>query len=155
MSAGLVLRPIVAGVSGSAASLAALRWAGREAWLRGTPLRVVRAWENMAGRIAPYAVHARARVWEEDRAVARLRLEEAVRAALGPAPGVPVRVELADGRAARVLLDRAWGASLLVLGSGADQAEGAIGPVAQACLRGAACPVVMVSPDRAGVPVLA
>jgi nucleotide-binding universal stress UspA family protein len=155
VSVGLALRPIVVGVNGSAGSLAALRWAGREAWLRETPLRVVRAWENAARRTAPYAVRARTQAWDEDRAVARMRLEEAVHATLGPPLRITVSVEVAEGLPARVLLDHARDADLLVLGSGVDQAPGAVGPVAQACLRGAPCPVVVVSPARMGAPVLA
>ena len=39
------------------ASLAALRWAVREAGLRESALQVVRAWEDAAKRVAPYASH--------------------------------------------------------------------------------------------------
>jgi len=38
-------RPIVAGVDGSESSLAALRWAMRQAELTGAPLEIVSAWE--------------------------------------------------------------------------------------------------------------
>ncbi|HEY5988306.1 MAG TPA: universal stress protein [Streptosporangiaceae bacterium] len=141
---------IVVGVQGSPASLAALRWAGREAGLRDTKVQVVRAWEHDARRVAPYAVRSPLLAWEEDRLMAGAQVEEAVRATLGPSSSVDVSVEVADGLAARVLLDRAAGAELLVLGSGGSSAPGGIGPVARACLRSAPCPVVVVSAERVG-----
>jgi nucleotide-binding universal stress UspA family protein len=141
---------IVVGVHGSPASLAALRWAGREAGLRDTKVHVVRAWEHDAKRVAPYAVRASLLAWEEDRLMAGAQVEEAVRATLGPSCPVEVGVEVADGLAARVLLDRAAGAELLVLGSGGGAAPGGIGPVARACLRSAPCPVVVVTSERVG-----
>lgn len=139
---------IVVGVHGSPASLAALRWAGREAGLRDTTVQVVRAWEHDAKRVAPYAVRASLLPWEGDRLMAGAQVEEAVRATLGPSPTLDVKVEVADGLAARVLLDRAAGAELLVLGSAGGAAPGGIGPVARACLRSAPCPVVVVTAER-------
>jgi nucleotide-binding universal stress UspA family protein len=59
-----------------------------------------------------------------------------------------------EGLAARVLLDHAGGAELLVLGSAAALAgPHTPGPVARACLRHARCPVVVVSTHQANVPV--
>ena len=62
-------------------------------------------------------------------------------------PGVQMRTEVVDGLAARVLLDRAAGADMLVLGTASDT-TGALrsaGPVIRACLRRASCPVVVIS----------
>jgi nucleotide-binding universal stress UspA family protein len=146
-------RQIVVGVHGSPSSLAALRWAAREAALRGTGLLAVRAWEDHAKRRAPYASVAGQLMIEEDRVVAAARLEEAARAALNGTAGVAVSVTMAEGLAARVLLDHAVGAELLVLGSAASEGPHAVGPVAQACLRHAPCPVVVVSAHMASVPV--
>jgi nucleotide-binding universal stress UspA family protein len=148
-------RHIVAGVHGSLASLAALRWAGREAVLRRTGLLVVRAWEDLSKRRAPYASRAGQPAGEEDRLTAGARLAEAVRSALGTPAEILVTVKVVEGLTARVLLDHADGAELLVLGSAAKAGPHAVGPVAQACLRHAPCPVVVVSADMAGVPVLA
>jgi nucleotide-binding universal stress UspA family protein len=63
------------------------------------------------------------------------------------APGVKVRVEEVDGLPARVLLDRCAGADMLVLGTSSDVPGGlrSAGPVIRACLRRAACPVVVIS----------
>lgn len=145
-------RHIVVGVHGSPSSRAALRWAGREAALRGTGLLVVRAWEDQAKRLAPYASAAGRLAGGEDRPAARARLEKDLRETLGEPAGVPVSATLAEGLAARVLLDYAAGAELLVLGSAATAGPPAVGPVAQACLRRAPCPVVVVSANMAGVP---
>jgi nucleotide-binding universal stress UspA family protein len=142
----------VAGVDGSSASLAALRWAVREAGLRETALHVVRAWEDAAKRVAPYASHTYPPGRAEDLLDASQALEGEVTAAVGCTPLATVTVEIAEGLAARVLLDHADGAELLVLGSAGCAPDG-IGPVARACLRRAPCPVVVVSVAMSGVPV--
>ena len=152
LNQNLGLPRIVVGVDGSSASLAALRWAVREAGLRGTTLHVVRAWEDAAKRVAPYASHACSSDRPEDLLDARQRLEDEVTATVSGAPPVEVTVEIAEGLAARVLLDHADGAEMLVLGSAGCAPDG-IGPVARACLRHAPCPVVVVSVAMTGVPV--
>ena len=144
---------IVVGVDESPASLAALRWAAREAGLRATRLQVVQAWERARWRVAPYASCVRLRGTGEDRAAAGARLEGAVRTMLGPASAIPVTVEVAEGLATQVLLDRAAGAELLVLGGVASTGRDAIGPVARDCLRHPPCPIVVVSWERPDIPV--
>ena len=144
---------IVVGVDESPASLAALRWAAREAGLRATRLQVVQAWERARWRVAPYASCVRLRGTDEARAAAGARLEGAVRTMLGPASAIPVTVEVAEGLATQVLLDRAAGAELLVLGGVASTGRDAIGPVARDCLRHPPCPIVVVSWEKADVPV--
>ncbi len=144
---------IVVGVDESPASLAALRWAAREAGLRATRLQVVQAWERARWRVAPYASCVRPRDPDEDHVVAGARLEGAVRTMLGPASAIPVTVEVAEGLATQVLLDRAAGAELLVLGGVASTGRDAIGPVARDCLRHPPCPIVVVSWERADIPV--
>ena len=106
---------IVVGVDESPASLAALRWAAREAGLRAARLQVVQAWERARWRVAPYASCVRLRGTGEDRSAA--------------------------------------GADLLVLGGVASTGRDAIGPVARDCLRHPPCPIVVVSWERADVPV--
>ncbi len=150
-----MLPRIVVGVGGSAGSFAALRWALREAGLRRALLQVVRAWEDPTKRVAPYAPGASQGSAQEDRRAEVARLEEAARSAVDPAPPVPAAVQTGEGLAARVLLDHAAGAELLVLGSASNSAPDAIGPVARACLRNAPCPVVVVSAAMAGVPAIA
>jgi hypothetical protein len=65
-------------------------------------------------------------------------------------PGVRVRTEIAEGLAARVLLDQAAEADLLVLGRtayGPDPYRAA-GPVIRACLRASPCPVVIIGSEQ-------
>jgi nucleotide-binding universal stress UspA family protein len=73
---------------------------------------------------------------------------------VGRYPGVSVRTEIAEGLAARVLLDHASGADMLVLGrtSYAPDPYRAAGPVIRACLRAAACPVVIIGSADAIAP---
>ncbi len=147
------LRRIVVGVDGSAASQAALRWAAGEAGLRRARLLVIHVWDRTRRQIAPYATRRGRPTPAEEQSAARTRLARAVRAAFEPATPADVTTELAEGLVARVLIDRAAGADLLVLGataalghSDADPASVATaGPVAQACVRRATCPVVIVS----------
>ncbi len=141
---------IVVGVHGSAASLAALRWAVREAGLRGTGLHVVCVWEDAARQVAPYASHLHLQSSWQNRAAARASLGAAVLAGIGPSPAVTLTLEVADGLPARVLIDWAAHAGLLVLGSATLHAPG---PVVRVCLYRARCPVVLVSECAADLPV--
>jgi hypothetical protein len=88
--------------------------------------------------------------WGAARDVLRKSVTEAVRLF----PGVSVRTEIAEGLAARVLLDHALDADLLVLGRtsyGPDPYRAA-GPVIRACLRASACPVVIIGSAEAAAP---
>ncbi len=140
-------QPIVVGVHGSAASLAALRWAAREAALRHVTLHVVRAWEDQGRHLAPYAL-LRLPGSRETRAAAGAGLEQAVRIVADQSPRVTVTAEVADGPPSRVLIDRAAHAALLVVGSAARDV---LGPVTRVCLHRAPCPVVLISVHGADV----
>lgn len=135
------VRRIVVGVDGTAESAAALRWACREAGLRGAEVHAVHVCEAPCHR-ASYAVPAQASSPEDGDfdVLWRKVLSDLV-------PGVPVRTEVARGLAARVLLDRSDGADMLVLGTACDQAGSgrSAGPVIRACLRRSPCPVVVIS----------
>ena len=109
------VRRIVVGVDGSAESVAALRWACREGRLRAAEVLAVLALESACHQLASYAVPApRQSVgsWGAARDVLRRSVSEA----LSLFPGVSVRTEIAEGLAARVLLDQAADADMLVLG---------------------------------------
>ena len=98
------VRRIVVGVDGSAESVAALRWACREASLRAAEVLAVLALESACHQVASYAVPAPRQAggsWGAARDVLRRSVSEA----LGLFPGVRVRTEIAEGLAARVLLD--------------------------------------------------
>lgn len=137
---------IVVGVDGSAASVAALAWAAREARLRQAELRVVYAWEDTELCRAPYAAHRGVPSQAAARVAAASLLSASVRAVFGPVPPPWLRAEVADGRPEQVLPGRAVGSEMLVLG-GTRQPGGipaAPGPVHRACLHGAPCPVTVV-----------
>jgi nucleotide-binding universal stress UspA family protein len=140
-------RRIVVGVDGSAESVAALMWACREASLRDASVDAVLVLEAACHQVANYAVPRPARAdghgsWGAARDV----LWRAVTHASGRFPGVTVQAEIAEGLAARVLLDRAEGADMMVLGRSrpSDDQHRAAGPVVRACLRGAPCPVAAI-----------
>ena len=146
------VRRIVVGVDGSAESVAALRWACREASLSAAEVHAVLALEAACHRVASYAVPAPRQIsgsWGAARDALRLAVSEAA----AMFPGVSVQTEITEGLAARVLLDHATHADMLVLGRtshGPDLYRGA-GPVIRACLRAAPCPVVVISSaDAAG-----
>jgi len=137
------VRRIVVGVDGSVESVAALRWACREACLRGAEVHAVHVREVHRRSLASYAVPAPSA--EDD---ASIDIDDLVRTVQADqAPGVQVHVEEVDGLAARVLLDRCAGADMLILGTSGDVPGGlrSAGPVIRACLRRAPCPVVVIS----------
>jgi nucleotide-binding universal stress UspA family protein len=144
---------IMVGVDGSPASMAALRWASVEARLRDMRLHIVYVRDRKPAVSPHYAWPGASRG-----AAGCAGRESALRAliddALGSAARPAVQLEFADGLPARVLLDRAAGAAMLVLGStrsgGLDAAPvgkpaAPLGPVARDCLRAALCPVVIVT----------
>ena len=150
-----VVRRIVVGVDGSTASEQALRWACREARLRGAHVHAVRAWEPSGGHVASYAWPGRVPSQTDpsgsDIAAARddlRRLVESIHER-----GVVVDAEVVEGLPARVLLDRANGADMLVLGTANHAAMRTAGPVIRACVNRAPCPVVVIGPGQAGPPV--
>lgn len=139
------VRRIVVGVDGSAESVAALGWACREASLRAAEVLAVLALESACHQVASYAVPAPRQSggsWGAARDVLRRSVSEA----LILFPGVSVRTEIAEGLAARVLLDLAADADMLVLGRSSNGPDPyrAAGPVIRACLRAARCPVVII-----------
>lgn len=145
--------PVVVGVNGTAACLAAVRLAARESVARQVPLRVVHAfawpsWDTSAGGV-PYDL-LRRRAGEV--------LERAVATATRSAPAARVTGYLVDGMPTRVLMQQSRTASLLVLG-GDDQGAVVRMPtdsVLVQCVARARCPAMVArgSGPPAG-PVLA
>ncbi len=137
-------RGIIAGVSGSAASVRALRWAAQVAERRRLPLRVILAWEPE--RLAGYAqVDGHPGHGTQEQA-AHERLGAALRLAFWPALPKDLITEVVAGSAERILVDRSANAELLVLGSAAVCREtgSPIGPVIRGCLSQARCPVAVI-----------
>jgi nucleotide-binding universal stress UspA family protein len=144
-----VARRVVVGVDFSAESAAALRWACREASLRGAEVHAVYAMEAPCHSVASYAsVPA-------DHRPDDVTVDVMWRSVMpDPVPGVQVRTEVAEGLAARVLLARCEGADMLILGTVSDMPGGlrSAGPVIRACLLRAPCPVVVISAAQDPLP---
>jgi nucleotide-binding universal stress UspA family protein len=133
---------IVVGVDGSPWSRRALRWAVRQAALTGSVVDAVIAWHDR-GSHAGYAWLI-ADTFDADLAAKTLR--EAVDSTSVAGSAVAVRQHVVEGHAARVLLDAAHGADLLVVGSrGHGGFTGMLlGSVSQHCAQHSPCPVVIV-----------
>ena len=139
---------IVVGIDGSTASLAALRWALKEAVARDAAVEVVHCYLPQTltdlGFSTPHELHT----------ASAIMVENDVSAVLREMPEVPeVRRCSESGGPAKVLLAKASTASLLVLGVHGRTAlrDLILGRVGQACLRNAACPVVVVGSDNSVV----
>lgn len=100
--------PVVVGVTGTPAGLAAVRLAAREAVSRACQLRVVHAftWPSPTTDLD----------YETTRRAASQAVEEAVATAKRSTPPVRVSGQLVDGPADRVLVQLSRGAELVVLG---------------------------------------
>jgi nucleotide-binding universal stress UspA family protein len=138
---------ILVGVSGSQASLRALRWAAPEASKREARLDVVLAWQPRQD--AYYAVGASNGDRTHCRDAAISKLAASLRSAFGARMLANLSAEAVEGTAEQVLSARSAGASLLVLGSTCPDVVGwSIGPVIRSCLSHAYCPVVAVGPTQ-------
>jgi len=89
---------IIVGVDGSAESAAALRWACREAALRGAEVHAVHVREANCHSLASYAAAASPAADDDTEEVWRSVLRD-------QGSAVQVRTEVVDGLAPRVLLD--------------------------------------------------
>jgi nucleotide-binding universal stress UspA family protein len=136
---------IVVGVDGSASSELALRWAAEQARLTGQELHAVTSWELPVPYDAPLTGEID---WEGDAAGTLAKTVENV---LGEADAREVVQHVAQGRPARVLIDAARDADLLVVGSrGHGGFTGLLlGSVSQHVTAHAGCPVVVVHEPRA------
>ena len=154
---------IVVGVDGSSASIAALDFAYQDAVRRGARLRVIAAvelldywggWRGTAaaytGRMPPIAPDLVA----EARAEVQGLVNQATGVAPQTSPPIPVEIEVTTGRPARVLLNAAQEADLLVLGhrGRGTLANALLGSVGLQCVLHAPCPVTIVHarPTEAG-----
>ncbi len=132
--------PVVVGVNGSSAGLAAVRLGAREAVARGRGLRVVHAftWPGISAYGPPKGYAAGRR--DADRV-----LRQAIAAAKRATPGVMVTGEVLDGQATRVLVQQSRNAALIVLGDDglAAGARMTIDSVLLQTVSHAWCPVVV------------
>lgn len=145
-------KPVVVGVNGTAAGLAAVRLGAREAVALGRELRVVHAfdWPNPKFGEPPQE-------YAEARSDASKMLERAVAAAQRHTPGVRVRGELIDGSPIRVLRQQSRTAEKLILG---DEELARLGldvdSVLMQTVSRAFCPIVVArGPRPAAGPLIA
>ena len=144
--------PVVVGLEDSAVSREALRQAADEARRSGADLEVVMAyipisyWSDLYAVMAAPPGETREQVEERARAI--------VRQVLGSDGGTGVRVVVEEGDAGRVLVRRASGGRLLVVGSECrSKLEGMmLGSVALHCVVHAGCPVMVVHLPRSVAP---
>jgi nucleotide-binding universal stress UspA family protein len=141
---------VVAGVDGSAESVAALAWAVQYGQATGAAVRAVHAWHypTAAGVVPPVGVTPEP---VEAEVEGRLRddLEKAVDQVCPDASDVRPEIRLHYGHAADSLIAESEGASLLVVGHrGHRPITGLLmGSVAFQCISGASCPVVVIRSD--------
>lgn len=133
---------IVVGVDGSAASLAALRWAIAEAKTVGASVDAVTVWHSEALFAPPAGQFTDYDTVREDFTKV---LSDAV-AAVGTHPGVEIRQVVLDGIASEVLVRQAADARMLVVGSRGHGrlTSSLLGSVGMACVHNASCPVVVL-----------
>jgi nucleotide-binding universal stress UspA family protein len=138
---------IVVGVDGFESSKAALRWAIRQAELTGAVVEAVTAWHVPVG--TGWIPTVDMPDYQDD---AFAVLAEAIDEMCAVDPDVQVCPRVAEGRAGPVLVDAAYGADLLVVGSvGHGGLAGALlGSVGQYCAYYAACPVVIMRGKHEG-----
>ncbi|MET9230104.1 universal stress protein [Lentzea sp. NPDC003310] len=137
-------RPVVVGVDGSPASLAALRWAVEDARRRGCAVDAVTAWHADYGvMIGPLPAEIFAEVSPQAlKSAAQGVLDRAVEGF----DDVEIRRVLVEGDARDVLFKASGDAALLVVGNRGHGrlVEAIIGSVSAYCVHHAACPVVVV-----------
>jgi nucleotide-binding universal stress UspA family protein len=143
---------MLVGIDGSEGSRLALAWAVAEASRRGSAVDVLHVWHaplvvspvGVPGKpwdLTEYHVRAK-RLLDEETEAAFAVLGQPGRQAAGP----PIITREREGAPAKVLLDAAEGAELLVVGSrGIGGFAGLLlGSVSQQCLHHAPCPVAVV-----------
>jgi nucleotide-binding universal stress UspA family protein len=139
---------VVVGIDGSTGSRAALRFALEDAARRGTGVRVVSAlmppqyWPEAYGLASLPSI---GELKDDLRVIARRCVDDVVAEEPGLA-GVPVELHEIEGQPAKVLIDQARGADLLVVGhrGRGGFTSALLGSVGLQCVLHAECPVVVV-----------
>lgn len=140
---------VIVGVSGSAGSVRALRYAADLAMDADAPLTAVLAWEPPGGDLAEQRApsHELRKIWS---GAAAQRLMDTVHTAWGGIPpGLVVELQVARGPAGRVLVHTAdQPDDLIVIGAGRRGALARLwrGKVSRYCLAHARCAILAVPP---------
>lgn len=138
---------IVVGVNGSRSSQLALTWALRQAQLTAAELHaVISTWSIPANHdlvpVLEKAEESEGADWPD---LAQKVLDEALDEAVGGAGIDGICRHIVRGHPARVLLETAADADLLVVGGGGDGSPGSsLSPLCQDLIARAPCPVVVV-----------
>jgi nucleotide-binding universal stress UspA family protein len=138
---------IVVGIDGLEASRRALRWAAHEAKLRQATLHIVHSWPRPYLAFGPSPrLTRRGETSDVERRIAEELLDRELARTGVRSVGVKIEREVVEGDPAKVLLEAAAGADLLVLGSNRHGmlAGTILGEVAQRCVQHGPCPVVIV-----------
>jgi nucleotide-binding universal stress UspA family protein len=137
---------VVAGVDGSAESIAALGWAARYAAATGATVLAVHAWHYPGAVGGPPTGLAPDAVREETEQRVRDDLAKAVAKAYPDQSAGAVETRVSYGHPAEVLIDESKDADLLVVGSHGHGAFTGmlLGSVSIHCVTNASCPVVVV-----------
>ncbi len=133
---------IVVGVDGSPSSIAALRWAIRQAKLTGSSVDAVTAWQlPTAYGLAPIGEDA-----FDFQADAKKILADALNEVSGTESDVVIRSSVVQGNPGDVLVWAARGADMLVVGSRGHGGltTALLGSVSQHCVHHASCPVMVI-----------
>ncbi|WP_205328585.1 universal stress protein [Glycomyces sp. YM15] len=133
---------IVVGVDGSPSSIQALEWALDQAGLTGATVRAVYVWEPPSNWGAKVPVYPGTEMVEE----AETKLARSIEEATTGRTKVEVVQQVVKGHPAKLLIEAAEDADLLVMGNrGHGGLTGALlGSVTQHCVHHAACPVTVV-----------
>jgi nucleotide-binding universal stress UspA family protein len=143
---------IVVGVDGSPSSLAALRWAVRQAKFMNGTVDAVIAWQIpmvlQSYGWAPIYVEEEGDFKDD----ARKRLDVLISEVVEQADSQLVKSLVIKGHAAEALIETARGADLLVVGSSGRGgfAEALLGSVSQHCVHHSPCPVLVVRGETDG-----
>ena len=142
---------VVAGVDGSVESLAALRWAIRQAELTGGMVDAVIAWEVPVAATGYGWAPLTTTEYAECVEIATKAVQEAISEVTGPSGNPRVHPVVEQGRPARVLLDASADADLLVVGRRGHGlfADMLLGSISQHCFQHAKCPVVVMRGEPA------
>lgn len=134
--------PVTAGVDGSASALRAVRWAAREAVLRGTGLRIVHA----SPRYPELGPRSGQQEWRLASQVAHGLAARSRQVALAAEPDLTVETSVITAPPSRALIECSDTAALLVVAArGLDGFAGLhLGSVAATVSSYAHCPVVVV-----------
>lgn len=137
---------VVAGVDGSAESVAELTWAVHYAAATGATVRAILAWHYPTAASVPPVRHVPEAVRVETEQRVQATLDQAISQAFDGQPSAGVEQVIVYGHPAETLIEASKEADLLVVGS---RGHGAftgmlVGSVSIHCVTGAFCPVVVV-----------